>query len=190
MVPQPRAAETMRIESQTYRRAVSSSRRCIFSGCENVERRLVPVAVKEMLLGRYRFYVPPSARICTYHLENDCWEQLDSNHRDFTAHQMDQMLMMMERVTLKTLDFGNINMMPPHLCHYWLGLTAAQFHELLAEMPNLQYEVPNASVALSINLVKLRTGDSNDRLSSLFQISRATLERYMSKARHCMKDQN
>lgn len=52
VVPQPRAAETMRIESQTYRRAVSSSRRCIFSGCENVERRLVPVAVKEMLLGR------------------------------------------------------------------------------------------------------------------------------------------
>ncbi|RVE45293.1 hypothetical protein evm_010065 [Chilo suppressalis] len=181
--------ETVRIISGTHTRVAETTRHCIFSGCENVERLLLPIRVKEMLLCRYRLYIPPSARICRYHLENDCWDQLQSNTRDFTAAQMDHMLNMMERIKLKTLDFNDINMMPPNLCHYWLGLTAAQFHELLLEMPSLQNEVPSASVALSIYLVKLRTGDSNERLSSLFEMPRSTLERNMNKARNCMSQE-
>lgn len=35
-------------------------------------------------------------------------------------------------------------------------------------------------------LVKLRTSESNERLSILFQLPRSTLERYMSKARNCL----
>ncbi|XP_045457322.1 uncharacterized protein LOC123667471 [Melitaea cinxia] len=185
----PQRQETARIISQTYSRVAATSRHCIFSGCENVERLLVPTGVKEMLLCRYRLYIPSSARVCRYHLENDCWEQLQSNIRDFTASQMDHMLNMMERINLRTLDFNNINMMPPNLCQYWLGVTAAQFHELLAEMPSLHNEVPSASVALSIYLAKLRTGDSNERLSSLFEMPRSTLERNMNKARNCMSQQ-
>lgn len=188
VVPQPRN-QSVTVTSQTYSRATSTSRHCIFSGCENVERLLVPVRIKEMLLCRYKFYVPPSARICRYHLQNDCWDQLRTDIRDFTAAQMDQMLNMMERVNLKAVDFNNINMMPPHLCHYWLGMTAAQFHELLSEIPSLREQVPSASVALSIYLVKLRIGDSDDRLASLFQMSRRTLERNMTKTRNCMSQQ-
>ncbi|KAL4718704.1 hypothetical protein ACJJTC_013050, partial [Scirpophaga incertulas] len=112
----PQHEETARIISQTHTRVATTTRHCIFSGCENVERLLLPIGVKEMLLCRYRMYIPPSARICRYHIENDCWDQLQSDRRDFTAAQMDHMLNMMERVSLRTLDFNNINMLPPNLC--------------------------------------------------------------------------
>ncbi|KAF9806457.1 hypothetical protein SFRURICE_001252, partial [Spodoptera frugiperda] len=48
--------------------------------------------------------------------------------------------------------------MPNHLCHYWTGLTVPQ------------------------------TGDSNRRLSTLFNIPRTTLELIMKKVRLCLNE--
>ena len=67
--------------------------------------------------------------------------------------------------------------MDSHLRHYWLGLTEVQFNDLLKSIPSLNNEVTNPSLALSIFLVKLRTGDSNQRLATLFQLPRSTLEK-------------
>lgn len=66
------------ITSNTYKRAAATTRHCIFSDCQNAERLLVPRVVKETILGRCRIYVPPSARVCNYHLNNDCWEEQHS----------------------------------------------------------------------------------------------------------------
>lgn len=93
---------------------------------------------------------------------------------------------MMERAGNYHIDFTNIDNMPPHLCHYWLGMSAEQFHELLSCVPRLSEVVPNSSIALSLYLIKLRTGESNERLSTLFRIARSTLEKYMNKARDCL----
>lgn len=56
-------------------------------------------------------------------------------------------------------------------------------------IPRLYEEVPDASIALSIYLTKLRTGVSNERLTGLFNMPRSTLERYMNKARNILTEQ-
>ncbi|XP_022834004.1 uncharacterized protein LOC111361820 [Spodoptera litura] len=96
---------------------------------------------------------------------------------------------MLQRAAKYHIDFSNIATMPAYLCHYWLGMTSNQFHDLLNSIPSLSDSVPNATIALSMYLVKLRTGDSNERLATLFEKSRTTLERWMNAARECLTRQ-
>ncbi|CAH2088125.1 unnamed protein product [Euphydryas editha] len=63
-------------------------------------------------------------------------------------------------------------MMPPDLCQYWPRATAAQFHELLAEMPSLHNEMPSASVALR---GRPRAISDRDRRAILRVASNSTL---------------
>lgn len=64
--------------------------------------------------------------------------------------------------TARHIDFSNIAHMDPHIAHYWLGLNSSQFNNLLDLIPQLREMVSCASAALSILLVKLRTGESKD----------------------------
>lgn len=106
-----------------------------------------------------------------------------------TGFQIDDIFSRLEKAAERNMDFSNINSMDHHLCHYWLGLNAEQFNELLNCIPMLYDHFPNPSVALSIFLVKLRTGDSNERLSTLFKMPRSTLERKMNIVRNCLNVQ-
>lgn len=100
----------------------------------------------------------------------------------------------MDRGTRRQYNFSNIREINPRLCHYWLWIKPEEFYQFLSHISQLSQETACSSVALSImlvklrtgNRVKLRTGDSNERLSTLFQLPRSTLERYMSKARDCL----
>ncbi|KAL4710160.1 hypothetical protein ACJJTC_006457 [Scirpophaga incertulas] len=177
-----------KIVSRIYKRAAASSRHCIFSECEHTECLLVPSIIKEMLLLDHKLYIPASTRICSHHLNMGAWGELQFHYNDFTGSQMDDMMSIMDRASRRQFDFSNIREMHPHLCHYWLGINPEQFYQLLSHIPQLTHEVPCPSVALSILLVKLRTGDSNERLSTLFRLPRSTLERYMSKARNCLAE--
>ncbi|RVE40291.1 hypothetical protein evm_015059 [Chilo suppressalis] len=123
---------------------------------------------------------------CQHHLNNGRWSDLTSNLQDFTGVQFDAILNIMQRAVSHCFDFENISAMAPFLCHYWLGMNAEQFDELLACVPSLLQSVKNPCLALRIYIVKLRTGDSNERLSSLFQMSSRTLERKMNIARSCL----
>ncbi|XP_041983275.1 uncharacterized protein LOC121736257 [Aricia agestis] len=57
-----------------------------------------------------------------------------------------------------------------------------QFRQILDEVPRLN-NAHRGATALAAYLTKLRTGDSDQRLSTLFKIPRSTLERLMSIAR-------
>ncbi|XP_072946923.1 uncharacterized protein [Epargyreus clarus] len=177
---------TPKVTSSVYRRAANTSGHCIFVNCFEPERLLIPSSLKELLLYKNKFYVPAGARVCQHHLDNGPWHELTSQLRDFTGRQFDNILNMMQRANSHTLDFSNISTMPTHLCNYWLGMNSGQFHELLNCVPNLAEEVPNAIIALCIYLVKLRTGDSNERLATLFKKPRSTLERLMTNVRNCL----
>lgn len=183
---QPVRLVAPKIQSSEYKRAAATSSACIFLGCHRPERLLVPRVIREMLLIRNKFYVPTCSRICEHHLHKGCWSDLTSNHHDFTGAQFDTILNILGRAAAYRLEFGNVSLMSPHLCRYWLGMNAEQFEELLACVPSLSQNVENPSLALCIYIVKLRTGDSNERLSSLFQLSRSTLERKMKIARNCL----
>ncbi|KAF9809396.1 hypothetical protein SFRURICE_003493 [Spodoptera frugiperda] len=84
------------------------------------------------------------------------------------------------------LNFENVSEMPNHSCHYWTGLTVPQFLILFNFLPRLNVKQPKR--ALAIYLIKLRTGDSNRRLSTLFNIPRTTLELIMKKVRLCLNE--
>ncbi|KAF9413673.1 hypothetical protein HW555_008119, partial [Spodoptera exigua] len=143
-----------KITSSLYRRAANTSGHCIFVNCFENERLLVPCATKDLLLYHYKFYVPSGARICRHHLDHGSWNELTSQLRDFTGIQFDNIMTMMQRAANNRT---NIRMMPPYLCHYWLGFNADQFYDLLNSIPNLAEQVPNASIALCIYLVKIGT---------------------------------
>lgn len=70
--------------------------------------------------------------------------------------------------------------MPDHICHYWTGLTVLEFLTLCNEIPILE-TVAKGKTCLAIYLTKLRTSDSDNRLSSLYNMPRSTLESYLKK---------
>ncbi|XP_047025748.1 uncharacterized protein LOC124634289 [Helicoverpa zea] len=186
--PQQALRVQSKINSQKYKRVAAASRHCMFVGCDNDERLLVPMTIKELLLLQYNIYIPLNARICHHHLYSNQWDELTTNLNDFTSFQVDDIFSILERASQRSLDFNNIAAMDAHLRHYWLGLTEMQFNEILNSLPTLHNKVRNPSLALSTFLVKLRTGDSNQRLATLFQLPRSTLEKKMNIVRECLKE--
>ena len=62
-----------------------------------------------------------------------------------------------------------------------------QFSQLKADLPRLSM-VHNGTLGLIAYLIKLRTGDSDERISSLLNVSRSTLSRLMGKARDILNE--
>lgn len=48
------------------------------------------------------------------------------------------------------------------------------------------YCISHRPIGLTAYLLKLRTGDSNERISALFNIPKRTLDEYVSEARRLM----
>ncbi|RVE41531.1 hypothetical protein evm_013816 [Chilo suppressalis] len=185
--PRPEAVQqvTTKVVSSLYSRVANTPGHCVFVNFLEPERLLIPSTMKDLLLYNNKLYIP-SGRVCRHHLNYGSWNELTSQLRDFTGTQFDNIMIMMQRAANYKIDFSNVLTMPPPLCHYWLGMNSDQFNNLLNCIPNLADHVPNASIALCFYLVKLRTADSNERLTTLFNKPRATLERWMRKARNCL----
>lgn len=84
------------------------------------------------------------------------------------------------------LDFENIENMDKEEIHIRLGFNREQFSEIFRQTPSLTGS--NSKTTLAIYLMKLRSGESNERLATLFQMSRRrrTLERHLKRARDCL----
>ncbi|CAG5049231.1 unnamed protein product [Parnassius apollo] len=92
----------------------------------------------------------------------------------FTADYIEDFIELIRKDT-DSLDFNNIQDMEDHLLHYWLGISKQEFGVLLNLITRLN-EMRNGAVALAIYLLKLRTEDSNRRISSITQIPTSTLQ--------------
>lgn len=79
------------------------------------------------------------------------------------------------------MDFENVDEIDADELFFWTAMTLEQFHQILEETPTLRHS-KNPSLALGIFLCKIRTGDSNERLASLLNISRRKLERLIQQA--------
>uniref|UniRef100_A0A2A4IVD4 Uncharacterized protein n=1 Tax=Heliothis virescens TaxID=7102 RepID=A0A2A4IVD4_HELVI len=59
--PKPQPQQALRVQSkinsQKYKRVAAASRHCMFVGCNNDERLLVPMTIKELLLLQYNIYI-------------------------------------------------------------------------------------------------------------------------------------
>ncbi|KAJ8708930.1 hypothetical protein PYW07_013534 [Mythimna separata] len=76
--------------------------------------------------------------------------------------------------------------MSDELCHYWVGLSKEQFGELYLELPGIE-NIRHNKLALAAYLIKLRTGDSDQRISTLLNVPRTTLMRLMGQARDILE---
>lgn len=172
-----------------YVRAPNTQNQCFFPGCSETNRLIVPSALRVHLFCEYNYYVPPNCRICYYHLTSNSWDLLLQSIYNpikiFSAAQIEDFARLLKDNMQNHIDFENIQSMPEHIIHYYLGLTKAQYQQILSEVPRLSNK-HRGSFALAAYLMKLRTGDSDERMSALLQVPRSTLERLMNMAREIL----
>ncbi|RVE40334.1 hypothetical protein evm_015016 [Chilo suppressalis] len=175
---QSRSSE--RITLPNYVRPIETESHCFVQGCERQERNRVPASVRQYLLNTYNYYVPINNRVCDYHLNTETWDfinrMLDNYINVFTAAHVEDMLKLKE--TRSSSDFSNIFNMADLSFHHWFGFSKEQFNIILNEVPQFN-QMKKGPTALAAYLLKLRTGDSNERISILFNIPRRTLESYL-----------
>ncbi|CAH2100547.1 unnamed protein product [Euphydryas editha] len=169
------------------RRAADTARHCVFQECTEAERNLVPEETRREVLIRYQYFIPRGARICSLHREEANYENLytaEYSLNNFTsAHIEDIIFILMEG--LQNISYENIQNYPDNQVDYFIGLSKQQHAQILEATPRLR-NMNRGSFALTVLLCKLRTGDSGDRLSCLFQVPRRTLETLMSVARNIL----
>lgn len=172
-----------------YVRAPISQSRCFFPNCDSSERLTVPNDLRVRLFCDYNYYVPADCRICVNHLRNNLWDSLldslENPIHTFSAEQIEEFASLLKNSMSNHLDFDNVNDMPDHIVHYYFGFHKEQFLDILTNVPRLSNK-PRGSSALAAYLMKLRTGDSDERIAALLQVPRSTLERLMNEARELL----
>lgn len=172
-----------------YIRAIETESHCFVEGCQRSERNRVPDSTK-MLLNSLNFYVPKNNRLCNLHNNTQSWDflagALENYVNVFTALHIQDMLLLKSLPSV-VLNFSDILKMEDHSVHHWTGLTKDQFQSILNEVPRLCRKL-SGRIGLTAYLMKLRTGDSNERISELFNIPKRTLDGYVSEARDLLCD--
>lgn len=200
LVPRP-APEPMDIpdadqqEAQIFMpdhvRTPNSSRRCIYRQCRNENLRRIPASLKLYAVCNYRLYLPPSARLCEDHLLHlELEELLDAVNviHYFNSESLTAMTNMLIQAVNNSPRFNleSPTGLDENELHFWTGLTVDHFNIILEETPSLAERDRHPRTVLGIYLTKLRTGESNQRLSTLFKMSRSHLERKIKIARECL----
>ncbi|KAJ0181575.1 hypothetical protein K1T71_002297 [Dendrolimus kikuchii] len=79
-----------------YRRAIETQSRCFIEGCKRTERYKAKLAIRRIVLDKYKFYIPPNNRLCTEHLDIEEWDKLSSLStsyvQTFTAKHIQDMI--------------------------------------------------------------------------------------------------
>ncbi|RVE39951.1 hypothetical protein evm_015399 [Chilo suppressalis] len=168
----------------SVRRAAATTRHCVFPDCLNAERYHVPDRVRSRVVQETNYYIPRSARVCSFHTTNYMYHNLYSSsnsYNTFNSGQIEDLVFILTDELNVRFDFEDVTTIPEHLLHYWIGITKDQHHQILCESQLINLR--RGGFALTALLCKLRTGDSGDRLSALFQIPRRTIETLMDIAR-------
>lgn len=68
-------------------------------------------------------------------------------------------------------------------------MTKNEFNMILNETPSLHNRSKRPATVLGMYLTKIRTGECDNRLATMFNISRRTLERDFKVARECLEEE-
>lgn len=178
---------TSRISVPGFSRASCTSSYCVVAQC-NVRDGLhrINIAIRSDVLRRQNIYIPAAVRVCNEHLHsNVIWRDLEdyirSRHETFNSVQVADMLKLSLR-PIDYLDFEKIETIDAATFQYYIGFSKTAFLSILDNTPSLQ-QLKQPKRALAMVLSKLHTGDSNERLSSLFRLSPVHFGRVMKKVR-------
>lgn len=173
-------------------RVANTSRRCMIDDCNNLQLRQMPNSIKLYLMSYYDLLIPPLARICQNHLTTipleDIPDRVTRRHFDFTAdNYLDIRNMYVQALEQRSLiDFENMNEITVEDLHFWTGLNHTQFNELLNQVPSLRRGSNTPRADFGFYLSKIRTGEPNIRLSTVFNRSRQSIDRKIQFAKRCL----
>lgn len=177
-----------------YTRAPNTPGHCIFNYCVNESRHRIPECIKVHIFCEYKLYIPNGARVCREHLQGNNWEELPefcNVTHSFTATQFSDICDIL-RATIQRatrIDFSVRGALSDDELHFWVGLNNEQLDIILEETSSLTQNCIQPRTTLGIYLTKLRSGEPNERLATLFNMSRRQLERHLSKARECLTNE-
>lgn len=139
-------------------------------------------------------YIPPSSRICEEHLNNYDFEELLDNvnvTHYFNASFFSNMTnMLIEAINNRTrFDFETLSSLNNSELMFWTGFTLEQFNVILEETPSLAEKCRHPRSVLGAYLTKIRTGEPNERLATLFGVTRQVFEYRLKIARQCLTGQ-
>lgn len=139
---QHKALRPISIRLPDYRRAPNTSCCCIFTNCHDTTLR-------------------------SNHLQRNSWNtqyEVENSISNFTVNQIQHIFSFVNPFKT-TLDFVNVEDLDDSVLEYWIGLTKSQFTAIV-EVPQIQL-IRRGSLSLAALLIKMRTRDSNLRISSL-----------------------
>lgn len=170
-------------------RVANSSRRCFINSCRNVTLRQVPNSIKIYLLSYFHLYIPDRARICQRHLTTMSLDEIAENttrqQSEFNADSFVNIVDIYTRA-LESRTFFDIDEITENELFFWTGLSREKFNRLLNQVPSLQRQSNTPEVDLAVYLCKIRTGEPSARLSSIFNISRRSIDRKIHLSRRCL----
>ncbi|GBP54902.1 hypothetical protein EVAR_11656_1 [Eumeta japonica] len=174
-----------------YKRSANTSNSCLFPNCRADNLVRVPRFIKSRMLVEYKLYIPPSARICHVHLTSNEWNELEElNNSSFTAEHLKDMLdMLRDACQQSRFNFDNIESITTSELHFYTGLNHEEFNRLLEQTPSISQRSQRPKTVLGAYLMKIRTGEPNERLSSRLDMSRRSLERKLELARECLTNE-
>ncbi|GBP80290.1 hypothetical protein EVAR_37967_1 [Eumeta japonica] len=174
-----------------YKRSANTSNSCLFPNCRADNLVRVPRFIKSRMLVEYKLYIPPSARICHVHLTSNEWNELEElNNSSFTAEHLKDMLdVLRDACQQSRFNFDNIESITTSELHFCTGLNHEEFNRLLEQTPSISQRSQRPKTVLGAYLMKIRTGEPNERLSSRLDMSRRSLERKLELARECLTNE-
>ncbi|XP_045504504.1 uncharacterized protein LOC123701151 [Colias croceus] len=179
----PTEASSSEITLENYRRAANTASHCLFPNCGNTSLHNMTDSFRAMVLSTYKYYIPIHSRVCTEHRTSNEW----ANLYDFTPQQVEHIFSFVNAYK-PCLDFSkveSIHEIEENIFFFWTGRTKQDFFTLLEEVPRIR-EMHKGMLALAAFLIKIRTGESDVRLSTLLDVPRSTLERLMNKCREIL----
>lgn len=168
-------------------RCSANANRCVYNTCP-VKLNLVSIsdAKRFEILQKQRFYVPKISRICQYHAENGTWNDFVPENNNYNKDQIEELV----DLARSQMPMNELGSDLPNIDKVSTGIDKRNFDLLLSLIPSL----PNAfngshnkaKEALLMYLMRLRTGDHYNRISTRFGAAHVTVKKYIDKTREAL----
>lgn len=160
------------------KRCSASHKCCFFRSCnESNNMHRIRNEDRYLVLMKHRFYIPKNVRACNIHFQSRSWNNV--NHfrhvNTFNKHQIADMvdLLRFRHEKDETPDYFSSDM------KILTGLTCKQFQQLFESVPLLtakyRNNTTNARKALYMYLMRMRTGQTLQQMSTKFKVSHNTI---------------
>uniref|UniRef100_K1QXM2 Uncharacterized protein n=1 Tax=Magallana gigas TaxID=29159 RepID=K1QXM2_MAGGI len=158
---------------------------------------VVPVDVRHRIFISHEIVIPAGARCCPNHLQRNI-EKISPSAEITTVNRsyISQLIIFLRTEVLKTkntrLSFDNSSHLIDSDYVDLLGIPKAAYDDLLKYVDGRVKSTPSRTVrtSLAIFLMKLRGGDSNRILSTLFNFSKSGIRRSIKVIRSALIDGN